>query len=966
MKRFNRCFGVFAVCLMAMSGYAAAAPIATVAQTSQQVIPDLRRIDQLVGELSSTSTSSAAEEELRALPPGDLPGLDHEMQNPHLPSQVRKVVLGVIERLKQRAITSARRQRRYQWYLTQTLDVYRKIGDHNLKWDADAQKALIFFSKSQSRPAFDYRNAWITAGLTRLRLHTVYEAIKAINKGCHDPLITMIADCNPFWKEGQRLWPSHRNVLPDQNALLQSKYPAAIKLEFITAIALRVQSLGGWQAAEALAERNLDLLSATVRQPDVPVSFFASQFQCYLGLLAGQPDQRHIWQKVHDEVFKAIQVQHPSRRLQYVYLLLKGSWLYSWGYRARGTGFASQVSSNGWNLLGSRCRAARTTLRKAYSLFPMQPEVPILMMQVNLALGHPKRIVKWFQSAMKADPNNHLACDQMLWSLHRRWYGSAAAMAAFGQWCINYGHWKSRIPFIALHAMFTIEADMRYPPVWSWGPNITFMLIGHSFWNQPQVWRTVYSVFHGYYQRDTKSFYHLGLYTFICMWTDHWKEIASRLGYYFNHAEDPQVEKVVDRYYFGPIQPPGYFPFATCVGKDAIPWYFSLTKYSLARIYDEAKVRLAQPETAEPWKIYHAHCKAKAMKWAAGVTIHVCPALGNQTTPWAKYARRAMHEEQLVLARPDSYQGNERDLMLDDARSAIKSGCKDPWLMYLKAHNTMAIEGLNTSDVSVEIAAAQQVAAGAYPLCDKFMAGAGAAWVAESSPSSHDRKLAGALLAEARRLLPQFARSQNIPLSIRCKECRILWRATALQIKSWPATNNNLLPLLPHGHAPAMITVLMRAWGEKHLALTCMHGSGLAAIHQMSRTAAAQFLYNMDKSLLDYHLAWKLDPNCAAAAEGALSAQLWMNTRTHKFWLIWPFNSTWFIRAFNANPGNIKVCRIGENFEAMCAPPYNGRGFDHDDCYLAQFLRDPMFFRKPSSRMVMVLLYGCQAVLDNP
>ncbi|NNM85152.1 MAG: hypothetical protein HKL96_05265 [Phycisphaerales bacterium] len=25
-----------------------------------------------------------------------------------------------------------------------------------------------------------------------------------------------------------------------------------------------------------------------------------------------------------------------------------------------------------------------------------------------------------------------------------------------------------------------------------------------------------------------------------------------------------------------------------------------------------------------------------------------------------------------------------------------------------------------------------------------------------------------------------------------------------------------------------------------------------------------------------------------------------------------------------------------------------------------------MFFRKPSSRMVMVLLYGCQAVLDNP
>ncbi len=924
------------------------------------------RIAQLVHQCARPGASaSTAARQLRALPPMDLPVLKLQLKDTGLTPEVRAALNAAIKRVGERAITEARMQRRYNWYISQTLDAYQHVGDRNPKWNAAAENTLRLLSKQDARPAFDLRNTYCARGLTLDRIRIAYAAIQAIREGCHDPLIAMIADCNPFWRGKDRLWAGGRNIQADIRALMASHYSAAIKLQFLTAAAYRYAAIPDWNAAGTCANEDLVLMAQVVRESNIPISFLTGEIACNFEPLSRSAGHPASWSFAHDAIFKAIHMNAPARKLQYVYLFLQGYSDIQRAWQARESGNANAVKQNGGVSFNQRIQAARTALRKAYLLFPDQPEAPVQMMTVDYDLGHFKRMVKWFKRALHADPDNYQAFYSMYWALHAGWFGSAASLSAFDQWCLNYGHWNARIPFIALDGLLTLEAKRVEPAQWN-STNITYMLVGHDFWKDPAVWKMVQAIFNGYYSHRPKSAYHLGLYIFLCMWADKWKDVADRLHWYFHGPRHPQMEKIVQQFYSLALPATGYLPLGTYVGDSAVPTYFKFTSYSLNKIYNEAKLRLAHPGATDPWPVRRARRDARYMKWADRVTVRSYQKTSDKYAPGATDALRAMRDEASVLARPPHHHGAQRDHMIRAARSAMNAGCKDPLMVFFEAYNAMAIGGPDAINAKTERDAATQVLAGNYPVTDHFMAAVAVAQAALELPSAQSAGIATTMLTDAKHLLPQFAGDENIPIIVRFAGCRKLWLAVAEMEKSMANANASLAPLLAAGHAPPILVALMDAWEAQRIALDLLHGRALQGVRSLSPGNARTFLADLHKSMAGYHLAWMMNPDCTVAINGAISVQFWINMRIKNPWQIWPMYSTWFLRAFNADPDNLDACRIAMRFEAMCAKPYTGKWFFRDNNLLAELMRDPRRFRLPSSPMALVMLYGAQIILDHP
>ena len=924
-----------------------------------------QKIDQLAHQCETPGTvGQTAAGQLRALPPEDLAILKRELRTAGLNSEARAAIKAAIERVSQRAITDARFQRRYRWYLSQTLDAYRQVGDHNPRWDADAETALLLFSREQARPAFDLRNAWCSQGLRLIRIRVAYAAIKALHEGCRDPLIAMILDCNPFWRKRVHPWALRRNIQGDLRALMASRYSAAMKLEFSTAAAYRYEAVSNWKAVAACARENVHLISRVVREPKVPLSFLAPEIASNLAAIVGPADRDHAWSRANAVILRAMDVHHPSPKLRYLNLFFRGYSFVTGAWYIRGNGFANTVSQKASHIYDLRLRSARQYLREAYELIPKQPEVPYEMMNVDLGLGHLRRITKWFQRTMQADPDNHQACNEMLWALHRRWYGSAKLMFRFGQWCVHYGHWNSRIPLLALSSLFAIQAHDNY--VWRLRfYNLNYIVVGHQFWRKRSVWKLAKAAMLGFFAHRPTSGHDLGADIFLCIWADKWNEAFHLLKFYGQGPRHPAIERFVQPFYLSHIRPPRFRPLACFAGVNAAHHYFGDTHYSMLRLYREALLRVKHPSSLSPWSVRRRQRDSRYMAWASRVTTGALDANAPKKAIWMHVADRAMHEEAIVLARSPRDRGNARDQMIRAAGKAMNDACRNPLILFFKSYNRIVIMGPDALNSKVACASASRLLKGHFPLTDQFIAGVIAAHIAQEEHLSGVFK-ASTFLTDALHLLPKFLRDDRIPLGARFKWCRRLWRDVATEKQSPAAASSAFAPSFTAGHTQPILTFLVQAWESEQIGLAMLHGPKLQSIHQLKPRDARKYLSYMHQALVDYHRAWMMNPNCITAIDGAITAQFWAHLRRYARWNIWPAHSTWLIRAFNARPDALTACRIATNFEAMCADPYDGKWYYNDNNLLYELIRAPEYYRRPSSPMNLMLLYGAQTILNYP
>ena len=924
----------------------------------QAAVTAAKRIHELVLRCARPGPSQRrAVEELRALPPRDIPALAREIRSAGLAPKVRTVLEAALRRVQQRAITEARRQRIYRWYLSQTLDAYRRIGDRNPAWDADAEKSLLLFSRSQARPADAY-------GLSLLHLRVESAAIHALNDGCRDPLVEMIADLNPFRWRNERLWAVHRDASADLRALMASRYSSAIKLRFSNHACWRYQAESDRKAEAACVRQNLRLMARVVRHPNVPLRFLISEINSDFAPLAQTISGKHPWARANAEIFKAVDVTKPTPKLNYLYLCLKGHSYVAWAWRARGCGWANTVTQEGWKLFGQRLRIASSALQKAYRLNPGQPYAPREMMAVDVGLSRPRQIPLWFQRAMRANPDDCPACHFMIWALQGRWFGSADAMLAFGNWCLKYGHWKSGIPFFFLEALFHAEAH-RQSPAYDSPLRITYLLVGRHFWRRPETWDALRAVFTGYYRHDPESVHLRGLYALLCMWSDHWKEALYQLHRYRDSLAHPKLDRFVQRFYFNNFPPPEYDRLACLYNGEIEPSYLHRANYSMSGLYREALNRVKHPASTQPWAVRRRRKEGRYEKWAADATVDVMAKAAAEKAPWSSRAMRAMHDEARVLAFGAHHRGDARDRMLHNAAKAVAEGCRSPLLLFYYYKNQCFVHGPDTRMVKLECRAASQLMGGAVPLTDRYFAACAAAQASEHFDVA-DGAQVGLFLNNAKQLLPQFLGDRHIPVEVRLEGYRKLWSAVEKYERSANGASAILAPLTTAGHPPRILHALMIAWDAEQAGLAALRSRTLQGVRDLSFTDAQRLLSEMRQSLAAYRQAWLLNPDCVSATNGAMAAQLWINTRNNAAWAIWPAHSTWLTRALDADPEDIQACRIGINFEAMCVKPFDGRDWWDGNGMLYQLMLDPEAFRSPSSPMLLVAIYGAQIILDHP
>jgi tetratricopeptide (TPR) repeat protein len=114
-------------------------------------------------------------------------------------------------------------------------------------------------------------------------------------------------------------------------------------------------------------------------------------------------------------------------------LYAKGDFYIEYGWEARGSGFASTVTEDGWKKLEERLAVAEQCLKKALELSPDDPRVATTLIRVAVGRRYDReQMEKWFQMAIQADPMYLPAYQAKLRYLMPKWYGDYEGNDMFG------------------------------------------------------------------------------------------------------------------------------------------------------------------------------------------------------------------------------------------------------------------------------------------------------------------------------------------------------------------------------------------------------------------------------------------------------------------------------------------------------------------------------------------------------
>ncbi len=140
---------------------------------------------------------------------------------------------------------------------------------------------------------------------------------------------------------------------------------------------------------------------------------------------------RGLEASVPRHLFDALVAAHPNNPVAY---LLRGVHGVLWGWEARGSGWASAVTEEGWRLLRERCSMAVTDLAHAASLDPLDPTPFAWLLRAGLGLEWSmKDAESCFAEGQRRGPEHFDLYWRMLsWKL-AKWHGSAEESLAFAR-----------------------------------------------------------------------------------------------------------------------------------------------------------------------------------------------------------------------------------------------------------------------------------------------------------------------------------------------------------------------------------------------------------------------------------------------------------------------------------------------------------------------------------------------------
>jgi len=333
-----------------------------------------------------------------------------------------------------------------QWLKKSLLAHYDKHGDRAPEWD---EKAKVFL---ETYASYAHPHSMKRADCLK-ELRPLGKELLAL--GCQDPCITY-AYGNVVYGSGdvQEAMPLVKQAL---TLLEASEYPR-IFLYY--------------------ASRKLGMIYSQMPSFKKDIGPLQRRRMTYLGQAAADPDfsagnQRHYVMQVLNEWDEGGSCRVPEhadilmKELErqptvdpWIRAMVQGLWHLKTGWAARGYGWASSVTEDGWRQFSEEIAKARESFTQGHALHPEFPEAAAQMITVAMASCGEIDQREWFERAVSAQFDYRPAHDKLLWALRPRWGGSHQEMYQLGLECLNTGRFETEVPCVYLRALWEIGTEL--------------------------------------------------------------------------------------------------------------------------------------------------------------------------------------------------------------------------------------------------------------------------------------------------------------------------------------------------------------------------------------------------------------------------------------------------------------------------------------------------------------------------
>ncbi len=449
----------------------------------QEVSPETAaRFQKALAKLESDDLPERAEasREIRSLPSEVLILVETTLKNKPLDLETRSRLQELVPRLKakiKKEESNRKRESDVAWTRKTVLEPLKHAEWKDAPWVPKAQEALETMVQIWGLPGH------ADPGLCKRAYALTQEAIQA---GCGDPIV-LYADARLYElvvrKDYIEAFRIHLHAANRMRDIGGAYHPLRQALAFGRAAEFharyRIQlTEEDKKASQVWLDLGLKRYEEALKDPEIPEFPI---LDCSNVLIAAATILTHDRRIGFERVFDILSKARPESLLP---LLLKGEFYTSFAWDARGWGPANGVKPEGVAVIRERLALAESALTEAWTKKPDHAKAATLMLTVELGQGKGREVMEtWFKRAMEADPNNLEACQNKMFYLEPKWYGSRDAMKDFGRELLKGGNFDARLPFLLVEAHHTAATYEKYKS---------------DYYKNEDVWKDIREVYSGY------------------------------------------------------------------------------------------------------------------------------------------------------------------------------------------------------------------------------------------------------------------------------------------------------------------------------------------------------------------------------------------------------------------------------------------------------------------------------------
>lgn len=385
------------------------------------------------------------------------------------------------------------------WHHRMYLESYRLYGQHDPRWDALAEKALLLDAEEMS----------CAAVVSQETIQHAYEA--AMRAGCNDALIlyrhARAKDRN------ESLDYMDRRILFTEAAIAmaRSPYPAFVKCwSFVRAARYQPPPNGGLSITQRanmaiLLDAVLALVPDLLKDEDMKPVEIGALVDYYSRAYRSRYGQKETG---YERIFELFYDLAPEKKL--VLLTLRANYFREFAWEARGTSYAYAISEDNWDLYGARLEEALNVLLEIWDLNPQDADIAAQIQQLY-AQSCDGEAETWYQRAIQIDPGHYQARSIKLHFLQPKWCGSVEELVSFGRECYATERWDQRIPFLL------VDAHMKAANAFSQSGRRAYL-------QQPEVWGDMRLVFDTYLSHHPDANWERSRFAFYATECGRWQE----------------------------------------------------------------------------------------------------------------------------------------------------------------------------------------------------------------------------------------------------------------------------------------------------------------------------------------------------------------------------------------------------------------------------------------------------------